>query len=169
MSRKILDETRELIQELYDGGLAVLKVSRRTGVPYSTVYGYTRARQRVNPETGQQFSSSTELRGYLARQWVNPETGQQFSSLTDYQEHLARQRQKKPINQEVSQLIKRRLGKLNKTQRWLSGRLGITEGTVSRYLSGKTTPRRGLQQRLFEELGLNYKTLDELLEDSELE
>ena len=119
----------------------------------------------VNPETEQPFGSETEYKKYRAKQMVNPETGQPFSSRTEYKEYRARRRQEKPINQEVSQLIKRRLGELGKTQKWLSGQLGITDVAVSRYLSGKTTPRRILQERLFKELGLDYERLDALLKD----
>jgi len=190
MPRKIPNETKQLLESLYNDSLTVRAISRRTGVPYSTVYGYTKARQRVNPETGQPFSSLAELKEYQARQRVNPETGQPFSSLaelkqyqarqkvnpetekpfssrTEYEEYQARQRQKQPINQELSGLIKQKLKELDKTQKWLSEQLGITEGAVSRYISSRTAPRRSLQEQLFATLGLNYKTLGDLSKDIE--
>ena len=50
-------------------------------------------------------------------------------------------------------------------QKWLAYELEVTEGAVSRYASGKTTPRKSLQERLFEALELPYKTIDDFLQD----
>ena len=233
MPKRISDETKRLIEGLYAQNLLVTEVARQANVPYSTAYGYTRARQRDNPETGQPFKSLTELqyyrarqrdnpetgqpfksrtelqyyrarqrdnpetgqpfksltelRDYRARQRDNPETGQPFKSRTEYedyqarqrdnpetgqpfksrtelQDYQARQRKQKPINQELSYLVQQRLTKLGQTQKWLAVQLGITTGAVSRYISGKTTPRKSLQEALFKILELPYKTLDDLLE-----
>ena len=236
MSRKIPDATKTLMGELYALGLPIAETARRTNVPYSTAYNYTRLRQRFNPETGQRFESRTEYDAHLARQRLNPETGRRFESgaeykayrvrqrlnpetglpfesgaeykayrvrqrfnpetgrrfesgaeydahlarqrlnpetglpfesRTEYDAHLARQRQNRRENQELGNLIQQRLTELRQTQKWLAEKLEITEGAVSRYISGKTTPRKSLQERLFNALGLPYKTLDDLLEISE--
>ena len=186
MVRRITDETKKLMAELYAQNLPVTEVARQANVSYLTAYGYTRARQSTNPETGQPFKSLTEYQNYLARQRTNPETGQPFKSrtesqdyqvrqstnpetgqpfksLTEYQNYLARQRKQNPINQELSDLVPQRLTELEQTQRWLAAQLGITEGAVSRYISGRTTPRKSLQKRLFNALELPYQTLDDLL------
>ena len=46
MPRKIPIETKQLMRELYEGGLNVLEISRRVGHPYSNVYNYTQQRRR---------------------------------------------------------------------------------------------------------------------------
>ena len=145
MPSKIPYKTEQLIEKLYAKNLSVAEIARRTNVSFETAYGYTRVRQRINPETKQPFKS-----------------------LTEYEVYRARQRQQQPVNQQSSDVVKQRLAELGKTQRWLAQQLEITEGAVSRYISGRTTPRRSLQERLFEVLELPYQTLDDLLEDIEL-
>ena len=134
MGKKIPNETIDLMQDLYSRGLSVTAVAKRANVPYSTAWSYTAAKQRG------------------------------FASRGEYEAHLAKQRQQQPINQKLSDLIKQRLAELGKSQKWLSIQLRITEGAVSRYLSGRTTPRRNLQERLFETLELPYQTLEDLVE-----
>jgi DNA-binding XRE family transcriptional regulator len=101
MPKRISNETKEEIMKLYDNGsgLSPIEIARQTGVSYPSVYGLTRVRQRVNPETGQPFESQTQYRDYNTRQRVNPETGQPFESLTQYQDYNARQR----VNPETGQ------------------------------------------------------------------
>jgi len=88
-----------------------------------------------------------------------------FGSKSEYEEHLAKKRQQKAINQRLSDLIKRRLNKLGKTQRWLAKQLEITDSTISRYMQGRFIPQKSSQRRLFKMLKLPYKTLDDLVED----
>lgn len=78
MSKKIPDETKQLIQELYEGGLSVAEIAKRTNVSYSTAYGNTRAQERG-------FASRTEYEKYLAQK-------RGFASHTDYQNHLAQEK-----------------------------------------------------------------------------
>ncbi|MEK6952117.1 MAG: hypothetical protein AABX29_03810, partial [Nanoarchaeota archaeon] len=85
MPKRILREKEQLIDKLFREGLNPAEIARRTDVSYGTAYGYTRARQRINPETGQGFASRTEYQEHLARQ-------KGFASRTEYQEHLARQK-----------------------------------------------------------------------------
>src|SRR3989344_3468177 len=101
MPKKIPPETKEEIIRLYDNGrgLNPLEIVRQTGVSYSSVYGLTRARQRINPETGQPFESLSQYEEYRARQRINPETRQLFESKSQYDEYRARQK----INPETGQ------------------------------------------------------------------
>jgi len=92
MTKKLPDETREWLEELYEDELTVTEVARIARLPYSTVYSYTKVRQRVNPETGQTFGSLNEYREHLAIQKINPETGKKFGSLNEYHKYMARQR-----------------------------------------------------------------------------
>ena len=127
------------------------------------------ARQRVNPETGLPFESLSQLMDYQARQRVNPETGLPFESLSQYQEYTARQRTNRPENQRLSKLIQKRLKELGKNQSWLAEKMGVTHQTVSLYVKGRSTPTDDLLKRLYSSLDVPYKTLDDLLENSEME
>ena len=194
MPRRIPDETRKEIIRLYDNGsgLSPAEIARQTDISYSSVYGLTRARQRVNPETGQPFESQSQLMDYQARQRVNPETGQPFESQSQYQEYTTRQRVNpetgqpfesqsqyqeyttrqrvnRPQNQGLSDLIKRRLKELGKNQSWLAEEIGVTRQAVSLYVKGRTTPTNDLLQKLYSSLDVTYETLDDLLEDLERE
>ena len=94
MPKRIPDEVRDEINRLYDAGrgMSPKEIARRIGVPYSSVYGMTRARQRTNPETGKPFESRGEYAAYQARQRTNPKTGKPFESLGEYAAYQARQR-----------------------------------------------------------------------------
>jgi len=104
------------------------------------------------------FASMTEYRTFMATQKLG------YKTLGEYEKHNEQQRQQKPINQELSSLIKSSLGELGKSQVWLAKKLGVTEGAVSRYISAKVTPRPELQPKLFKTLNLQYKTLDDILQ-----
>ncbi len=186
MPKKIPDETKQLMEELYAENLSVAEIARRTDVSYSTAYGYTKAKQRgfasrteykehLAKQKG--FASRTEYeehlvkqRGFASRTEYEEHLVKQrgFASDYDYREHLAKQRQQQPVNQELSHLIKDQLTKLGISQKRLAIELGITEGAISRYASGRTTPRKDLQPKLFEVLKLPYQTIDDLLEDIDI-
>src|SRR3989344_4060434 len=134
MPRKIPDETKRLMEELSTENLSVAEIARRADVSYATAYGYTKARRRG------------------------------LASRNEYQEYLAKRRQRQSINQELSDLIRQRLVELGKTQKWLAEQLGIAESSVSKYIGGRTTPRKSLQERLFNALQVEYKTLNDLVE-----
>ncbi len=80
------------------------------------------------------------------------------------QDYLARQRQKRPENQALSALIKKRLRELEKNKSWLAGEMGITRQSVSNYINGKLIPKKDSLKLLFSSLGVPYKTIEELLE-----
>src|SRR3989344_3221800 len=104
------------------------------------------------------FKNISEYQKHLAQQ-------KGFKSYREYQEHLGKKRQKKELNTKLSILINLRLKELGKSQKWLANELNITESATSRYVSGKTTPKRSLQEKLFRILRFPYNTLDDLLED----
>ncbi|MDP6642073.1 MAG: helix-turn-helix transcriptional regulator [Candidatus Nanoarchaeia archaeon] len=144
MPRRIPDETKEKIIRLYDNGsgLSPAEIAKQTDISYSSVYGLTRAKQRVNPETGQPFESRSQ-----------------------YQEYTTKQRVNRPENQGLSELITRRLKELGKNQSWLAEEIGVTHQAVSLYAKGRTTPTDDLLQRLYSSLDVPYETLDDLLKD----
>ena len=187
MVRKISDKKTQLIQKLYGEGLDVAEIARIVNVSYSTAYGYTKLRQRINPETGQAFesisqlmdyqarhrinpetkkafASRSQLMDYRARQRINPETGQAFESRSQYQEHLYKQGQKRLENKKLSSLIKRGLEELKKNQSWLARKMGVSRESASMYTRGKSIPNKERLERLFSALDVPYRTLEDLLE-----
>ena len=189
MVRKISDKKTQLIQKLYGEGLDVAEIARIVNVSYSTAYGYTKLKQRINPETGQAFesisqlmdyqarhrinpetkkafASRSQLMDYRARQRINPETGQAFESRSQYQEHLYKQGQKRLENKKLSSLIKRGLEELKKNQSWLARKMGVSRESASMYTRGKSIPNKERLERLFSALDVPYRTLEDLLENS---
>ncbi len=168
MPRKIPDGTRQLMEELYTENLPVAEIARRADVSYATAYVYTRAKQRGFMSSSDYQEHLVKQKGFASRMEYEEHLAKQrgFASRMEYEEHLAKQRQQQPINQLLSELIEQRLAELVKTQKWLAQQLGVTEGAVSRYLSGKTRPKKSLQENLFEILELPYQTLDDLVENN---
>ena len=76
-----------------------------------------------------------------------------------------RQRVNKPENQELSNLIRRRLKEIGKNESWLAEEIGVTRQAVSLYVRGRSIPTDGLLQKLYSSLDVSYETLDGLLED----
>ncbi len=85
-------------------------------------------------------------------------------TLSERQRDLAEKRQQLPLNKKLGKVIIQGLENIGERQKWLARELDISEGAISRYISGGTTPRKRLQKKLFETLKLPYKTLDDLLE-----
>ncbi|MFC1742001.1 hypothetical protein ACFL3V_05690 [Nanoarchaeota archaeon] len=141
-------------------------INPETDRPFESRSQYEKylARQRINPETGRPFRSRKQLRDYQVRQRINPETDRPFESQKQYQEYTAKQRQKRPENQELSDLIRKRLKKLGKDQAWLAGEMGITCQAVSSYVKCRHIPRKALLEQLFSALDVPYRTMDDLLE-----
>src|SRR3989344_2138776 len=168
MSRRITDEQGEEARRLYDTGLKPSEIAMQTGISYSSVYGLTKVRQRVNPETGEKFKSYGDYQDYLARQRVNPETEEKFKSYGDNQDYLARQRVNQ--NKEQSDLIRGRLEEMGKNQSWLAEQLGVSKQAVSLYIQGKSKPRGERLDKLLRVLNINNrekpKTIDDLVEES---
>jgi ribosome-binding protein aMBF1 (putative translation factor) len=169
MPRRIPDEVREEISRLYDdgNGLKPAEIARVTGVSYASAYGMTRARQITNPETGEKFESKAQYREYLARQITNPETGEKFESGTQYHEYLARQRTERKENRELSYLIKTRLAKMGKTQKWLAKQLDVTSPMITFYTQGISVPKKerlAKLKRILDPKRDRGKSLDELVE-----
>src|SRR3989344_5959566 len=126
-------------------------------------------RQRTNPETGKLFESLTEYNDYHSRQRTNPETGKLFASRTEYNDYHERQRTSRPENQELSDLIKKRLKELGRNQSWLAEEIEVTKQRVSQYVQGKSFPKEDVLQKLYSSLEVPYKTLEDFLDDRNTE
>ncbi len=105
--------------------------------------------------------SDRYFKAFLRRENIQPSA----ATYGQYQAYQAAQRQQRLPNKIISMVITARLGALGRDQRWLAHYLGLTDAAVSRYAKGKTTPRGGLQPRLFEALELPYQTIDALVKD----
>src|SRR3989339_581078 len=134
-----------------------------------TEYNDYHSRQRTNPETGKLFESLTEYNDYHSRQRTNPETGKLFESLTEYNDYHVRQRTSRPENQELSDLIKKRLKELGRNQSWLAEEIEVTKQRVSQYVQGKSFPKEDVLQKLYSSLEVPYKTLEDFLDDRNTE
>ena len=153
MARRIPEQVMQEIDALYEEGLSVREIHEKTGVSYSSVYGRTQARGRVNPETGRTFQSGTEYTNYLARQRVNPETGRMFGSRKEYENYIVPQRIEK--NNGLSSLLNCGLRRLGKNQTWLAEEAGVTRQAVSLYFQGKMAPKPEVLYRIIEALKIN--------------
>ncbi|MBS3081017.1 hypothetical protein J4221_06075 [Candidatus Pacearchaeota archaeon] len=181
--KQITDKQKEKAWKLYNNDNSISYIARTIGVSYASAWIITEGRKRgfksrseYQEHLAQQrgFKSYSEYQKHLAQQkgFKNISEYQEhlaqqkgFKSYREYQEHLGKKRQKKELNTKLSILINLRLKELGKSQKWLANELNITESATSRYVSGKTTPKRSLQEKLFRILRFPYNTLDDLLED----
>ena len=166
MGRKINDMAKRVMYRLYHKGFTYQEISDLFGVSENTIYGATRLRDRINPETGKPFASFTEYQRYKATQRINPETGKPFASRKDYNSYRANQRKSRKECRKLSELIKLRLDFLDETQSWLAKQVGVSQSDISRYVSRGHIPREEVFQKICVVLQAPYKNLDELVEDS---
>jgi len=136
MQRKISGKKKQLIKQLHSKGLNPAEIARKTNVPYMSTWLYLRG-----------FESFREYKEDLAKQRGHESRG-------SYEGYLARQRQKGQKNKELSDLIKRRLEELERNQSWLSGRMGVSRETVSKYFHGEIIPNKERLGDLYMALGL---------------
>jgi hypothetical protein len=102
------------------------------------------------------FKSERDYAEFLARR-------KGYVSKAAYSKHLQEQHQEQPIYQKISWVITRFLIDHGKDQKWLAEQIGATRGAVSRYTTARARPGKQLEGKLIAVLGLQYKTLDELL------
>ena len=171
MAKRLSAEIKEKITLLYDNGngLDISKIAQQIGVSYQAIYSLTRIKQRTNPETGKLFESLTEYDDYHIRQRTNPKTRKLFASRTEYNDYHERQRTSRPENQELSDLIKKRLKELGRNQSWLAEEIEVTKQRVSQYVQGKSFPKEDVLQKLYSSLEVPYKTLEDFLDDRNTE
>lgn len=190
---RISQDQLSLIQQLFTQGMLPPEISRTTGVRYTTVYYYTRLKQRG-------FASGTTYHQYLAHQnghkslatyrnTLAQNNGHNsyhqynldllvrrgfrtpreyleyrarmngFASLQDYKRHVV----SRPINKLLSSTIKSRLKELHMSYSQLATQLEVQKNTITEWANGRKLPRPVLQPRLFDALGLPFKSLDELV------
>jgi len=145
MPRKIPEEVIALVRELDQKGISMRMIAQRTGVSYSTVWVYTK----------------TNFESYNAYQEHRAKA--RGESLEKYKKQLAEERRKRPKNQRLGDLVKKRLKELKKSQAWLGEQLGITKQAVNLYIQGTNFPKDKILSKLYSALEVPYETLDDLL------
>jgi len=140
------------------------RINPETGNNYRSMNEYNdyQARQRINPKTGRKYASLREYNDYQARQRINPKTGRKYASLREYDEYLAEKRKK--TNKKLGRFLINRLEELEKNQSWLAKKIKVTKATTSFYIQGKITPSDDLLKKMSVSLKVNYKTLEDLIE-----
>ena len=181
MSKRLSESRIKSLQKQWRTGYSVPDIARKENLAPQKVYyhtslpdhvlslGYTSrkdhredlVRQRINPETGNNYRSMSEYNNYQARQRINPETGKKYASLREYDEYLAEKRKK--INKKFSRFLINRLEELEKNQSWLAKKIKVTRAATSFYIQGKITPSDDLLNKMSVSLKVNYKTLEDLI------
>ena len=145
MQTRISKKIKKLILKLSKKGISKPKIAKQTRVSYTTVYGLTSIIKKG-------FKSYHEYNKYLAEK--------KGLTLSEYQEGLAKARQKKPINRELSDLIKERLKELGKTRIQLAEEIEISRVSVDNYAKGRSIPNEKNLEKLFNALDLSFETSD---------
>ncbi len=125
------------IKRLYEEGMSVSEISRRTGETYHQVYNQTRMKERG------------------------------FESSDDYQKSLAEKRREKPRNKEFSNLLTEKLNELHKSKRWLARQIGCQAWTICLYARGSIIPKKENLEKIYSALELgkaDRKSLREFLQ-----
>lgn len=180
--KKLTNEKRELIWQLYQEGEQVKDIAKSVGVAISTAWAYSRGRERgFTSKTDYQnrrvsergFPSNTAYQDYLSREKGFPSFTayrehlvevRGFRSYGDYLKNIAEKRRKRPANKALSRLIINRLKREKKNSSWLAEQLGVTRQSVDLYKRGKSIPKKATLEKLFSVLELPYRSIDDLLE-----
>ena len=188
MPKKISEDTKRTIQDLYSTGASVRSVSLQTGVPYATVYGYTRARERgftslqdykahLAREKG--FKTLCEYNDLLAQRRGFLLLGAGFGTFSEYLEENAQEegfsshnekrkaltleRQGKNPNKELSDLLSDRLEEVGQNQSWLAKQVGVCREMASRYVHGESIPKPRVLRKISRILEIPYSTFETIL------
>lgn len=154
----------ELIGRLYTQGFSYKQISRRVRLTHDTISRYISAMSLG-------FNSPSKYVGYIFeskgisfkdnRLRLILQRG--FLSETQYRNYMAEQRQKKPKNIALSNLINTRLEEIGKSQYWLSKQIGVSRQITSFYCKGKVIPKRHVLKKIFMELEVPFRSLEEIV------
>ncbi len=171
MGRRLPDKTRRKIKKLYQQGVALLEIVRRTGASYGSVYNLTRVKERG-------FINSTAYRKHLAKQkgyatlteyYDDLAKARGYNSYQDYVKERAEIKMQREENREIASLIRNRLREMDRSQSWFAKQLGVSGTAVSKYARGIELP--GRENRLYKLLDIlcpddaTRKRLEDLLSD----
>lgn len=182
--------TESLIRVLCAYGIRRTKVAALANVSESTVYNYELA-MRLGYRSHMEFEASLVKRKYgnlslsnyrrliyqkntngkrdFSMMRIHRAEREGFSSLEEYDAFIQAKRQRrKYIKTLFRNLVRKGLIHRDMTQREAAERLGIDESAVSWYFT-RSFPRKGRQEKLFEVAGLPYRTLNDIVEDKDLD
>ena len=153
MQKKITEETKVSIKQYYNQGLSLAEVARRTKVPRTTVYNYTRGLEKAQ-SLG--YDTYTAYRNHVIR-----EKG--YASWRAYMRGLESQHQQQQLYQESARMIMQALRRMNKTQKWLAEQLRVNKNAVTLYVQGKTLPNKEHRKKLCDVLQLDENRLENIV------
>ncbi len=150
MSKKLKEEKKTEISNLYKQGLSIEKIAMKTNVPASSVYELTRLKERGFDSYSKYNQYRIKLNGYNSCGEYEEELARLkgFESKTKYFKYLAEKRAKRRKNVSFSIFLKKALKDLNKNQSWLAKQLGVSDQLMSIYVHGRSIPN----QEKFEKL-----------------
>ncbi len=148
ISQKKIDFIQSLYPSYKKGEVSLSEIARRAGVALSTARNYTVVLE--------QESTPQEYRDSLAKK-------RGFESESDYARTQAKKRQRRVKYKRLGSLIKTRLKKLGKNYSWLAEEAETTRASISLYGQGKIMPGEETLKKIFDALGVKYKTLDDVL------
>ena len=120
MARKITEEEKYKIREMYNNGLSTIKIGKILGRPQPTIWHIV-ARNRTD---------------YLEEFAKN----NGYSSIADYQAKVRKRNKDKPINKILSEVLKLGLKESELTIRTASQSAGFSEGAFGSYTRGESFP-----------------------------
>ena len=184
---RISQEKEKQIHELYDQDLSVSEISKRTGVPRSTVYSKTKLLDRINPETGAPYTSSTEYLNQQATGKINPDTGKWFKTRQEYDNwlrfnkdngeggdylthvlHLKNTKyDRKKARQEAAETygmwISLGLTDIERDQIWLAKQIGVSGQSITNYVQGNAFPDKEVREKINAIFNFDSTTIDNWL------
>jgi len=162
-------ETLELMKNIYDeGGIPNKELANRmvneVNVSRRVAVGYINARENGFESLSDLQRAWAKSKGHKSHyEYQRHRAEEQGLTIGEYQASKDEQRRQRPVNQIVAALINTWSSHPGNSRHLLARELGTTEGTVRRYANGSRIPRRNLQPKFFETLGLPYRSVDEML------
>jgi hypothetical protein len=152
MYRKIGVNIKEKANVLRSEGYTYREISQELDVSLYTVYN------AINKKRKKYYQNHKNNTDYFEKKG--------FKDFREYNNYLEQQRIEQPENIALSRYITHELGKLKKSQGWLSKRIGmVTHQSVSDYILGKKLPSKEVLETLFIVFDAPYRTIDDLLKD----
>ena len=184
MVRRLTEEAKQELKDLWRQGVSAAEISRRLQVKYSTVGAYCRAFKRGLSTINDYHNQLLQQRGFASQAAYQRHLVLdilKFATLYAYHSHLVKEkgyeswsaytryresiRQEQPKYKKSGRIISQRLREIGQTQEWLAGEFGVTKQMVIRYTHGRSIPRKEARKRLCELLQIDTNTLDNIVNE----
>lgn len=158
----------EVLNSLKQGEILIkewgIRVAKITGVSEKITIEHVSALNHGYGSKSEERNALAQGHGHdTHRSYQKKIIGEKFGiPLPNYELNNAEKREKRPENQLISALIIVWLDDPNNNRDLLANKLEITAAATTKYANGTATPRKNLQPKFFETLGLPYKTIDEI-------